>query len=56
LISFFKEVNAELHRVVWPSKEQVIRLTMSVIVISAITGAFLGALDYIFTSGMTYLL
>jgi preprotein translocase subunit SecE len=50
VINYLKEVRAELKRVVWPTRKQVGRLTSNVIVLSLIFGAFLGALDYIFTS------
>lgn len=46
---FITEVKAELLKVTWPTKEQVIRLTTVVIVISLIVGVFVGGLDFIFT-------
>jgi len=46
---FFTEVKAELSKVTWPTKDQVIRLTIVVIVISLAVGAFVGGLDFIFT-------
>lgn len=48
-VSFFKEVRDELKKVVWPSKEEVIRLTAVVILISALVGLFLGGADFILT-------
>ncbi len=48
-VAFFSEVKAELAKVVWPSKEETIRLTGIVILISLIVGLFVGALDYILT-------
>ncbi|MBI3385321.1 preprotein translocase subunit SecE [Candidatus Gottesmanbacteria bacterium] len=48
-LTFFSEVKAELAKVVWPSKEETIRLTGIVIVISLVVGLFIGALDYILT-------
>lgn len=48
-ISFLKEVRDELKKVVWPTRNEVIRLTSLVIVISLIVGFFLGGLDYVFT-------
>lgn len=47
--SFFNEVKVEMTKIVWPSREQVMQLTLNVIVISIIIGAFLGVLDYVMT-------
>ena len=48
-VLFFGEVKSELKKVTWPSKDQVIRLTGVVIVISLIVGLFIGGLDFVFT-------
>lgn len=48
VISFLSEVKTELSRVIWPKKNEVIKLTLVVIVISAAVGAYLGILDYLF--------
>ncbi|MDZ4227623.1 MAG: preprotein translocase subunit SecE [Candidatus Levybacteria bacterium] len=47
-ITFFREVRDELKKVVWPTKQEVIRLTLVVIIISLIVGIFLGGMDFIF--------
>ncbi|MEK7188434.1 MAG: preprotein translocase subunit SecE [Patescibacteria group bacterium] len=49
IISFFKEVKGELVKVTWPKRNEVIRLTLIVLVISTIIGAYLGGLDYLLT-------
>ena len=46
MVTFFKEVWAELFKVVWPSRKDTIRLTIIVIIFSILTAAFLGAVDY----------
>ncbi|AKM79045.1 MAG: Preprotein translocase, SecE subunit [Candidatus Beckwithbacteria bacterium GW2011_GWB1_47_15] len=46
---FVKESLTELKKVVWPTKNQVVKLTGIVIGVSAVTGALLGGLDYLFT-------
>ncbi|EKD65157.1 MAG: hypothetical protein ACD_50C00175G0012 [uncultured bacterium] len=51
-ISFIKEVREELGKVVWPTREQVVRSTTIVILISLIAGIFLGGIDFIFTKLM----
>ncbi len=48
-VKFFTEVKAELLKVTWPTKDQVIRLTTVVVVISVVVGLFLGGLDLVFT-------
>lgn len=48
-ISFIKEVREELNKVAWPSREQTLRYTVLVIIVSVAVGAFLGGLDYILT-------
>ena len=49
ITSYLAEVRAELIKVVWPKREQVVKLTLIVLVISAIVGAYLGGLDFAFT-------
>jgi preprotein translocase subunit SecE len=49
-LSFFSEVKSELSKVVWPTKEETIRLTGIVIIISIVVGVFIGSLDFIFTN------
>lgn len=51
-LKFFKEVRSELKRVVWPTRQQAIRLTGMVIIVSVIVGIYIGALDYILTKIM----
>jgi len=48
-ITFLKEVREELKKVVWPGREEVIRLTGVVILVSLVVGIFLGGLDFVFT-------
>lgn len=49
ITNYLAEVRAELVKVVWPKREQVVKLTLIVLVISAIVGAYLGGLDFAFT-------
>jgi preprotein translocase subunit SecE len=48
-VSFLKEVRDELKKVVWPTRDEVIRLTGVVILISIVVGIFLGGTDFILT-------
>lgn len=48
-VVFLKEVQDELSKVVWPTRNEVIRLTLTVILVSLIVGLFLGGLDFLLT-------
>lgn len=48
-VNFFREVRDELKKVVWPSREEVIRLTGVVILVSLFVGVYLGGADFILT-------
>lgn len=48
-VIFIKEVKAELGKVIWPSKEELIRLTFVVIIISVVIGIYIGGLDLVLT-------
>ena len=47
-VQFVREVLAELKKVTWPTKQETLKLTVVVIAISVIVGAFIGALDTMF--------
>ncbi len=51
-ITFLKEVQDELKKVVWPTRPEVIRLTFVVIFISLIVGFFLGGIDMVLVKGI----
>jgi len=48
--NYLKESKDEMRKVVWPSRKQTIRYTMMVIGVSVAMAAFLGTVDYIFTT------
>lgn len=48
-VAFLKETRDELKKVVWPTRQETIRLTLVVIAVSLLVGLFLGGLDFIFT-------
>ncbi len=52
LVEFLKGVRFELSKVVWPKREEVIKLTLIVFIISAVVGAYVGGLDFIFTKAL----
>lgn len=46
IIRFFLEVKSELAKVVWPSRQETIKYTAAVILISVAVAVILGAVDY----------
>lgn len=44
-LQFIKEAQAELKKVVWPSRKETIRITLAVIILSLVVAAFLGLAD-----------
>ncbi|NJO83707.1 MAG: preprotein translocase subunit SecE [Blastochloris sp.] len=55
LVRTFRETRQELRKVVWPSREETLRLTMLVIVVSSIIGSILFVGDSIFLTLYTLL-
>ena len=47
--AFLRETQDELKKVVWPTKQETVRLTLVVIAVSLLVGLFLGGLDFVFT-------
>jgi len=47
--SFFAEVVAELRKAHWPTRQEALRLSILVLIVCAIVGGILGALDLAFT-------
>ncbi|MEK7616498.1 MAG: preprotein translocase subunit SecE [Patescibacteria group bacterium] len=56
VIDFLKEVREELTKVAWPSRDQIIRYTILVIIVAIVVGIFLGGLDYILTLVTAFIL
>ena len=56
IVSFFSEVRLELTKVTWPKRDEVIKLTLLVFLVSGILGAYVGGLDYAFTRLITAIL
>jgi preprotein translocase subunit SecE len=55
-IVYFQQTYDELKKVVWPSRDDVIKLTIIVLVISVIVGAYIGGLDYLFVKATELIL
>lgn len=50
LLSYLQEVKAEMNKVTWPSRNDVVNLTILVIIVSVIIGIYIGGLDFTFTN------
>ena len=48
LTTFLKETRIELKKVTWPSREDTLRYTITVVIVSLGVAVFLGGLDYLF--------
>lgn len=55
MFTFLSEVRTELLKISWPSRKDVIDLTIVVLGLSVIVGVYLGTADYLFTLGLEYL-
>jgi preprotein translocase subunit SecE len=53
---FLRQAYAELRRVTWPTRRQAVRLTLVVITVSVLVGAYVGVLDLGVTKIMATLL
>lgn len=56
LTAYFRSVREELSKVIWPKRSEVIKLTATVVIISAVVSLYLGALDYTFARALELLL
>lgn len=55
-ITFLRETYDELQKVKWPTRNEIIRLTVVVIFISFAIGLYIGGIDFILTKLMGALL
>lgn len=56
IVRYFKEVRAELRRVVWPSRRTTIRLTSIVFGVTVGMSLALGLIDWVFTQVFTLII
>ena len=52
MAAFFKGVQNEFKKIVWPTKELLAKETFAVIVISIILGVIIALLDWVFQLGL----
>jgi preprotein translocase subunit SecE len=53
VIKYFVDVQNELKKVTWPTKQQTLQKTGLVIAVSIVVGAYIGGLDFMFTRLMS---
>ncbi len=56
IVKFLKEVRAELKKVGWPGRRELIKLTLVVIVVTLVVSLYIGGLDLIFAKLMGILI
>ena len=56
VMQYFRETRAELRKVVWPTRDEAINLTVVVVVTIIVMSAFFGVIDYFLTALFRFLL
>ena len=56
IIQFLRDVRAELSKVIWPTRSDTVRYTVTVIVFSVVMAAILGAADLGLLTGFQHLI
>lgn len=56
ILAFFHAVKVELALTNWPTRQETTRLTLVIIIATALIGMYIGGLDLIFTNLLTKLL
>ena len=51
-IQFVRQVRAEIGKVVWPSRREVVMTTIMVLIIAAVMALFFTLVDFIIRSGL----
>ena len=49
VLDYLSEVRGELRKVTWPKRQEVIKLTLIVFIISGIVALYVGGWDFLFT-------
>jgi preprotein translocase subunit SecE len=55
-INYIKDTKAELKHVSWPTGRQAVTATVLVVLISLVVALFTGALDYVFTQVLNWII
>lgn len=52
-VKFINETRAEISKVVWPTRREVVTTTIMVFIMAALTAVFFSLVDWIIRSGLT---
>jgi len=52
-VKFIQEVRAEVSKVVWPTRREVVLTTIMVFIMAAVTAIFFSLVDLLIRSGLT---
>jgi preprotein translocase subunit SecE len=55
-IQFLQQVRAEVAKVVWPTRREVLLTTLMVFILSALAAAFFSLVDILIRTGLTYII
>lgn len=55
-VTFVREAYDELKQIAWPSRNEIIRLTGIVIILSVLMAIYIGGLDWLFSGALQLLL
>jgi preprotein translocase subunit SecE len=55
-IQFLQQVRAEVAKVVWPTRREVLLTTLMVFILSAVAAAFFSLVDIVIRAGLTYII
>lgn len=56
LLNFFNEAILELKTVQWPTRQEAVKLTTYVVIISVIVGILIFGIDYVLNIGLSYII
>ena len=56
LVRYYRETVGELKKVVWPTREEAVRLTSIVLLVIFVMAAVLGSFDYLFSQLVRFLI
>ncbi|MBP7768733.1 preprotein translocase subunit SecE [Candidatus Woesebacteria bacterium] len=55
-IQYVRETVSEIRKVSWPTQQQTIEMTVLVLAVSVIVGTYIGVLDYVFQSLLSFII
>lgn len=53
--SWFKNMSAEFKKIIWPTKQEIAKNTVTVVVVSVILGLIIAGLDFLATMGVGFI-